>query len=75
MDRLPDIQLSQVSSMTKKSDIQEDINKLVLPKIFNKIKSNRRNSTLAAISLRNGRCIKQQDFAKLSGNAKLVIHF
>ena len=47
--------MSEISSQPPKSEVQQKIDAMVLPKIFNHIKQNRRNSTSSAMERRNGR--------------------
>ena len=65
----PEIRVSPVSSASKRSELLQDINKLVLPKIFNTIKTHRRNSTSSAVRRRNGRrlSVKRENCLRLPG--------
>lgn len=53
---LPDVHVAAVSSsMPKRAEVRQKVEKVILPKIFKRIKTNRRNSTLSAVGRRNGR--------------------
>ncbi|CAB3984698.1 Hypothetical predicted protein [Paramuricea clavata] len=73
MGGFPDNNVSRVSSLSKRSgrqqEIQQEMNKTILPKILKRINTNRRNSTWSAVRRRNGRrvSLKQQYRFKLPG--------
>ncbi|XP_028408296.1 uncharacterized protein LOC114530891 isoform X2 [Dendronephthya gigantea] len=72
MASFPDIKISDVSVMSRRSEIKRESDNLVLPKILTKIKANRRNSTLDAFRRRNGRIKRAYSMESPDWNDKLL---